>query len=572
MKSFRKSNTAVQTSLVVKSFILLVVSLLAISCSNMLGSQGESSSARGCETGSVSFTGTISVSGALPAALSHADESCHAELDSASQSSASRSALPSFTIGNEYYYYVTATQANGSDSVNKNSLSTPNPFTTTNGVTFALPLTNGNWNIEAGIKKANVSGIARADDVSVMSETYPVTISTANPVVSHTFYPKPSQEGSGNVALNISYDSGKVDSVTAKCGNESWTVSTSGTPATIQMDSIASGTYDLSIYFYKNDGNGNSILVYSTVQTINVFDNMTTNTWVSDGSSLINASGVFNLNSTLITQFTRTTFYVGSTSVGAASDDTGSGSPYTPFKTINKAMEVIAANGDSSKDYRIFVSGTVPGAQTINASANNASAKSLTIQGLNGLDENGNPKDTIDGSLEGSPNTDNTLYLFTQYPVFIKNLTITSNSEKNGIFYQTNSDDKKTLTLESGTYITGNKNGANIQNAKVVIKSGVLISQNKRGVYASAGGELVIKEGALITLNKGEGNGAGILVESGSSLEVQGGEISYNEASGNGGGINSSYCSFTMTGGLVKGNKARIGGGIYTKNDGNSIS
>ena len=565
MKSFRKSNAAVQTSLVVKSFILLVVSLLAISCSNMLGSQGESSSARGCETGSVSFTGTISVSGALPSSL------CRADGDSV----ASRSALPSFTIGNDYYYYVTATQANGSDSVNKNSLSTPNPFTTTNGVTFALPLTNGNWNIEAGIKKANVSGIARADDVSVMSETYPVTISTANPVVSHTFYPKPSQEGSGNVALNISYDSGKVDSVTAKCGNESWTVSTSGTQATIQMDSIASGTYDLSIYFYKNDSNSNPILVYSTVQTINVFDNMTTNSWVSDGSGLISDTGVFNLTSTLINQFTRTTFYVGDTKVGTA-DETGSGSVYSPLPSVTKAVEVIAATGNSSKDYRIFVSGSIKGKQEIPSSIT-GKAQSLTIEGLNGLDENLEPNDVLDGNKNGT-----TLTINSSVPVTIKNLKITGgkNASGNGggIYIASGSN----VTLGTGALVgdltqttasatsCGNyaSNGGGIYNeGSLTLGSGSIVRHNYASPFGGGiwneCGSVTIKDGAEISYNcAGDSNSRGGGIRSGgsgSSLKMEGGTISHNSVSYWGGGVMIQGSEFTMTGGTISFNKSTGG-------------
>ena len=515
------------------SLILFFLSaVIFASCSDMLASHEESSSVRGCETGSVVFTGTISVSGALPASLNETlnqgdrnNASGRVQGDSSSQG-ASRSALPSITIGDDYYYYVTATKTDGSETVSRN---TPSDFDTTNGVTFALTLTNGNWKIEAGIKEANVSGTAGADDVSVMSETYPVTISTANPVVNHTFYPKPSQEGSGNVALNISYDSGKVDSVTAKCGNKSWTVSTSGTPATIEMDAIASGTYDLSIYFYKNDENGNSILVYSTVQTINVFDNMLTNSWVSDGSGLISDSGVFNLTSALITQFARTTFYVGSTSVGAASNDTGNGSPYAPFETVNKAVEVIAATGDISKDYRIFISGELSGSAEITPPFN-GKANSLTLAGLNGLDSNGEPKDSLIDS------TEKVLSVMTKVPVTIKNLAI-----------------------KGGT--TGLSVGPDDTN--VVIESGVLITDCKQGACVHSGASLTMK-GGKISGNVGIAKGAGVQTDNDTSFTFEGGEISENEATGNGGGVYiANSATFTMTGGTIKKNKAASGAGIY---------
>ena len=127
-------------TLFTKLTLLCAGLLFFASCSDLLGFQEGTSSARNGGNGKVIFNGTISVTGALPAALSHA------ELDSASQSSASRSALPSITIGSDYYYYVTATQTDGSGTFSINSFNNPSDFDTTNGVTFALSLTNGNWN------------------------------------------------------------------------------------------------------------------------------------------------------------------------------------------------------------------------------------------------------------------------------------------------------------------------------------------------------------------------------------------------------------------------------------------
>ena len=170
-------------TLITKLTLLCVGLLFFASCSALLGFQEGTSSARNGGNGKVIFNGSICVTGALPAALSHA------ELDSAPLNSPARSAIPSFTIGTEYYYYVTATQTNGSSSFSINSIDNSELFDTTSGVTFDLELTDGNWKIEAGIKN---------DDAFVMSETYPATVSTANPVVSHIFYPMPTKNGKGD--------------------------------------------------------------------------------------------------------------------------------------------------------------------------------------------------------------------------------------------------------------------------------------------------------------------------------------------------------------------------------------
>ena len=571
-------------TLFTKLTLLCAGLLFFASCSDLLGFQEGTSSARNGGNGKVTFNGSICVTGALPVDLSHATESSHADGDSV----ASRSALPSFTIGADYYYYVTATKTDGSDPFNINSIDNSELFDTTSGVTFALELATGNWNIECGVKKA--AGAASDDDLPVMSDTYPAPLTSANPVVNHTFYPKPSQEGSGNVALNISYDSGKVDSVTAKCGNESWTF-IPGTPATIEKDAIASGTYDLSIYFYKNDGNGNSILVYSTVQTINVFDNMLTNSWVSDGSGLISGTGDFNLTSTLINQFTRTTFYVGQTTAATslnitASNDTGNGSPYAPFETVTKAAEVIAATGESSKDYRIYVSGTVTGAQEISGAVN-GKAQSITIQGYNGLDSNGVPKDALNGGFNWENQGTVLTILSCTVPITIKNLKITGgrNSASGGGISiggtGSSESQKANLTLESGALITENY----IRPA--ISSGGIGISTFGAGIYMYYG-KLTMKSGAVITKNKTLQNesvnmvyssGAGIGLNTGTEFLMEDGEISENTAYGSGGAICMQSTNFAtdisvaVRGGLIEDNKCQQGnGGSIAYLYGNSLT
>ncbi|MBP3771431.1 MAG: hypothetical protein J6I53_01920, partial [Treponema sp.] len=110
---------------------LLCAGLLFFASCSMIGSaenaalKGETASASGQSSGQkFSFSGSICVTGALPASL------CRADGDSV----ASRSALPSYNIGSEYYYFVTATQTDGSGTFSINSFNNPSDFDTTNGV------------------------------------------------------------------------------------------------------------------------------------------------------------------------------------------------------------------------------------------------------------------------------------------------------------------------------------------------------------------------------------------------------------------------------------------------------
>ncbi|MBR1721533.1 MAG: hypothetical protein IJ727_03455, partial [Treponema sp.] len=125
--------------------------------------KGETASASGQSSGKkFFFSGSICVTGALPSSL---NLSRHAELDSASQSSASRSALPSVgetSLNQMDYYFVTATQTDGSGTFSINSFNNPSDFVTTNGVTFALSLGSGTWQIISCVKRSPTSSSVNA--------------------------------------------------------------------------------------------------------------------------------------------------------------------------------------------------------------------------------------------------------------------------------------------------------------------------------------------------------------------------------------------------------------------------
>ena len=102
--------------------------------------------------------------------------------------------------------------------------------------------------------------------------------------------------------------------------------------------------------------------------------------------------------------------------------------------------------------------------------------------------------------------------------------------------------------------------------AKVIISGDALIENH---TIASDMGTIGIYDGILemsggIIRNNQAVNGAGVLVQSGGSMTMTGGEISGNTATAAGGGIYiSTGCEFTMTGGEISGNTAPSGGGIY---------
>jgi hypothetical protein len=386
---------------------------------------------------------------------------------------------------------------------------------------------------------------------------------------------KPDTESTGSINLSINVcDS--VKKLIIKSDNSDWPDELkeisfiANSSYTLKSNGVKSGIYSTTFYYYD----ANNILLYSTEQSINVFGNMTTDTWVSDGSRLINESGAFNLTEDLINQFARTTFYVGSTGVGTASDETGSGSVYSPLVSVTKAASIIAAAGDSSKDYRIYVCGEVTGAQEI-SEAINGKANSLIIEGLNGLDENGMPEDELNGAFSWvSQGTVLTISSCT-VPVTIKNLKITGgcNSASGGGICisgkSNNAAEMANLTLDSGTLITENY-------IKPFSSGGYVIKTYGAGIYMYYG-RLTMKSGAVITGNKTiqysesssqvYSSGAGIGLNTGTEFIMKGGEITENIACGSGGAIcmeTNNYAndiSVTLTGGRIENNQCEQGNG-----------
>ena len=237
-------------------------------------------------------------------------------------------------------------------------------------------------------------------------------------------------------------------------------------------------------------------------------------------------------------------FYVAGTgrSVCTAdgNDTTGDGTKSKPYATIAKAVEAIAALNTSAK-YTINIDGTVTGAQTIGENLN-GKASSLTIVGVNPLDSDGKPTDTLNGNSEGPSLTVNTSVSTT-----INNLKITGGTG-----------------MTSGNHANGG-GILNNSNGNLTLASGCLVTGNSANTTGSGGGvynlgTLTIT-GAEISGNTCEYDGAGVDNEGG-TLTMSSGKISGNTAN-YGGGVHNNG-TFKMTGGTISGNYAKQQcGGVY---------
>ena len=525
-------------------------------------------------TETINFIGNIQANGALPSTIF--------ELVKNDQT---RSALP--TISN-LSLFATATTSDG--SLNRTGIF----LESSHNIRFSISLSTGHtWTITCGLKTSN--------GAIVFSDSCQVTITNDNPVFSYNFQPQIT-EGSGSVNLPITLENGtNIDHITATCPSSSWNASVDdiSSPSLVASD-IPCGSYEVTINFYENS----NILKYSTTQSITVLNSLTTDTWISDESGLINDDGVFNLTNSLIDQYIRTIFYIGNTGLGSEglgsepSDTNGSGSPYEPFESLSKAIDLIASTGDSTKNYQIFISGPLKGKQTLTSSLDNKAA-SITIQGLNGLDENKIPKDSLNGNQ-----ADTTLTVETSVPISIKNLKITGGKGVNGggLYLENQS----VVKLLDGTLITENEatSGGGVYNEGTLFMSGSAMigkststiatsssygnkaTSSGAGIYSISGAKIYLgytswtstSDNSPSELTGGVcGNylsnneissayGGGIYTQG--QLYINSGNISYNYAI-KGAGIYTES-NITMTGGTIKGNEGNssgFGGGVYVSKE-----
>lgn len=588
---------------ILRLFLIMILAGLTASCSFWSDSIEEhEESPEACVSAdsadsSWTFTvnGTISIKdGAFPSSIINASKGKRA----------SRSAMPE--IPTDLTCSITAISGSNTQTA-----------TTSDNKNYTLVLEGGkNWTVTAVLDNSEGN--------PVLSDTWTIPASNTETNLSHNFWVRPaaSNGGSGKVELTITINNelkNTISRVSTSCkssNDENWEASITPDDITfeesnpaeivIRQNSIPSGVYEVSINFYNSE----NVLVYNTIQSINVFDNLTTNTWVA-GNNLgpIKTNGTFELTKSLVDGYSKTHLYVGETHFGTAKADdaSGTGSASKPFQSVTGAINYLKKVGSAEQDYTIYVVGTVDGAQEIEDtdSSTPIPASSITLEGFYGLDDNDVPQDVLNGGLD-EDNEGQTLLISTSIPVTIKNLTITGGYQFNnyGAGISVSGDSK--VYLEDGTLITGNHSeaaGAAIgiyDNATVTMNGGVI--ENNASKYEfegtdfsgtvvifkedrnEAGTPKFIMNGGTIKKNTTFFYGGGVGVALDGVFEMNGGTIggtseedaniadtdgtsSENARSTYGGGV---YVgdggSFVMTGGLIANNKAT---GIGTDPQGN---
>lgn len=553
----------------------------------------------------------------------------------------SRAAFPDFLLSPDTLYFAEISYTSGSskkwlgeDSVSDTAVVLKNNYSDVIRFVFCVPQETSSYTLalyacpkqtESQVSAVKKSAFAQGDAAFELSAGQKVLSSTLNIKL------KPQESsGKGKVDLPLSFASGlgivAAEVNVTKDGvsdsgenNYAFKIEVSGNSARLSAENVPAGTYLAIMKFYNRPADFSSsaeVAVNSAVQHISVYSEMTTNLWFIDGKKhgTTEADGTFKPAALELTKYDFTELYVCGTDGGGESDgkrsfyvssnfgssvpladDTYDGSMAKPFATVQKAVETIAASGDTTKKYTIYVDGTVEPlyADTdfndgtfISIIGTTPSNLDLTIKGLSADSRailNAKQKDRNYGRVLTSKNTSLTLenlkitggkenYYGGIYIIngnlTLKNCVVTKNESSNGgggIHF-----DGENLIVEDSE-ISGNiGDPGGICVAEDSAETEIKNSSIKNNVARSGGGLDLAGtstiEGCEISGNKAESSVGGglILAFNNKSCKIINSKISNNTAGENGGGIYINGGTLSLESGAeININKAKNGGGIY---------
>ena len=212
--------------------------------------------------------------------------------------------------------------------------------------TFSLSLPFGTWEITA-------NGLL-ADGRILFTQTQTVTLSEENATAFLRFelgYSTNPDDGDGEISLSVS-----LGDATSLIRGIEYTLSKGEEKIIQNVSNIADfkiqhatenlGAWHLTILFYGDFSN----LVYRIDQTVNVYANLTTDTF--EGSAPYISGGAIAVTQALLDDFQNTTLYVNATS----GKDTNTGTQFDPLQTFNRALELVNHSTRSADtEFRIFL-------------------------------------------------------------------------------------------------------------------------------------------------------------------------------------------------------------------------
>ena len=502
--SYKLIPQTVKESFFVVILTALYLLLTLTGCNNIVENPGTGNQTPPEDgSGLVAVTGQISLSGAFPGTLQ-------------SSTGSQRTAIP--TVGVVTYTVTAQNKADPGERVTA----------TVTDYNYTLYLSPGTWTISCS--GVNESGSQIIREKSPIELTVTQGVATPQPgILELVLSQTPGTGGTGAVSLNGAIDfvkDGSAAAVTLDITLTPWdsfvrapdipqqTITGNGN-FTVTLDTVPSGAYIMRLVF-SVDG----VAVSTVEEAVNVFDNMTTDTWYVGGGnsdhliSQQDGSAVFNLTRC------RTEFFIN----GTGGDDTNSGSALNPLKTVGKAFSVL---------------GKVKGADA-----------KITLQSKAGDTEEITVPEGVNAVIFGE-----------QAATVLVQITV---------------GDGAAVKVGTNVTCTG---GAMVQSGGVLTltQGGRIDGTGLSGIKNSSGGAVYI-EGGTFTMENGStvtggnitGNGGAVYVDSG-TFTMNGGTITGGQAQYGGGVYIDTDGTFTMNGNaVIEGNKAtqnnKGGGGVYVNN------
>ena len=404
--------------------------------------------------------------------------------------------------------------------------------------------------------------------------------------------PTSNVSGTGSVNLPLSFDSSlgiaaaKVnvtkDGVSDSSGNSyGFEIEVSGNSARLFAENAPAGTYLAIMKFYKSAtdfSSVNEVAVNSAVQQVSVYSGMTTDCWFVDGKKLgaAGADGTFTPSALELAKYDFTELYVCGTdgggeyggkrsfyvssnfgsSVPAASDTDGDGSMAKPFATVQKAVDKIAAAGDTSKKYTVYVDGTITAEASISIDSN------ISVKSAYSSSEHNN-----NALIKWSDSAASGGFEITSSSFVMDGITLDGNGKAGtGIFFGGSS-----MELNNCVIRKFNQGGLTVEGKITLENCSVLDNKadDKGGGIYMSGGTLTLKN---TVVNKNSAKIGGGISFSGKELVLENTSVTYNESSSNGGGIDADGKVTISDSEILSNSATNNGGGIYFGNGEKIIS
>lgn len=310
----------------IKCLFVLFIAVCSLSftgCLNAVEAEpSESKSAAEAAAEVCKVSGKIDLRGAIPA-------------NTFQSSNNSRSIFPHVGTAADYYYKINAISTSASSTK-------PLSFELGKVTSYSITLPCRSWKLvaegyeDSTYTKRVLSGVI-CEDEDFSSPAVILNPTTLKPVSTDT--------GTGNVDLIFILESEtNIVSGTASFNGTTQSLDAlAGISLSFKLTDYPCGLYDVTFSFYDDKNQ----LVYFIKEPLYIFENLTTNRWVSS-APYVSEEGIIHLTEVHTSQFKMTSFYVSSDG-----SDSGTGGYFSPFKTIQHAVDVIKSINNPEVTYSI---------------------------------------------------------------------------------------------------------------------------------------------------------------------------------------------------------------------------